>query len=65
MSTHKLVGLHQHRDTSPTYLDVVVPSNIYTDLFSGTESECAAKKTELESADDGTQWFSLTVEDNS
>ena len=64
MSTHKLVGLHRHRDTSPIYLGVTVLSNVYTDLFSGTESECAAKKTELENADDGTQWFSLTVENN-
>ncbi len=64
MSTHKLEGLHKHRDTSPIYLGVTVLSNVYTDLFSGTESECAAKKTELENADDGTQWFSLTVENN-
>lgn len=65
MSTHKLVGLHRHRDTAPIYLGVTVPSNVYTDLFLGTQLECAENKTVLENADDGTQWFSLTVEDNS
>ncbi len=64
MSTHKLVGLHKYRDTATTYLDVSVPPNVYTDLFTGTESECTTKKTELENADDGTQWYSLTVEEN-